>query len=102
MMMIGYAYAVFLLLGGMYGYLRAKSTVSLFSGVGSAVVAGLAAYISTRHPHIAEALAGLLSAAMIVLFIFRYRKTGKAMPAIPMVVVSVLVLAGVALEATKR
>ena len=100
--LIGYCYAAVLLVGGIFGYLKAKSLVSLAAGVGATAVAALAAYVAPHHPHSSEAICGLLALGMIGLFIGRYRKTKNAMPAVPMIVVSALVLAAVAYEAIKK
>jgi uncharacterized membrane protein (UPF0136 family) len=96
MVIVGYGYAVVLLFGAIMGYLRAKSAVSLFAGMGACVVAGVSAYIAPHHPRASEGLAILLAIGMIGLFVSRYLKTKKAMPAMPIIAVSVIVIAATA------
>jgi uncharacterized membrane protein (UPF0136 family) len=102
MSIIGYSYAAVLLLGGVIGYLKGKSTVSLGAGIGAAIVAALAAFVSPHHPRMGDGILGLLAVAMIAVFASRFQKTKKAMPAIPMLVISALVLVAAGLEVVMK
>ncbi|MCW3058969.1 MAG: small integral rane protein [Capsulimonas sp.] len=85
-------YGVLLIVGGIMGYAKAKSQASLISGVvtGALVLVGAALYL--KHvPNIRFAEA-FLAAVVATIFISRYAKTKKAMPAIPVIVLSAVVI----------
>jgi len=84
-------YMLLLLGGGAMGYAKAKSSASLIGGVVAAVVALIAGLLYAHHPRVSLGLALVLGVAMEILFIVRLRKTGNAMPAIPIIVASGLV-----------
>jgi uncharacterized membrane protein (UPF0136 family) len=89
---IYYVYAILLLVGGLVGFIRRKSVASLG---GSAVAAILVAVASIRlHDHLRSALGiGIFVALVIgVFFAGRYQASKKPMPAIPIIVISALVL----------
>jgi len=96
--LISYIYAAILVVGGVIGYVKGKSNVSLIAGLASAVVAGVAASIAPHHPRAGEGLGGLLAVCMIGTFSSRYRKTKNPMPAMPMIAISVLYLAATVYE----
>ncbi len=82
-------YGVILILGGLMGYLKAKSLPSLVAGAGCGIIALLLAYYYPWHfaPHAAL----LLSLFLIVIMGRRYLRTRKPMPALPIVVLSLIV-----------
>jgi uncharacterized membrane protein (UPF0136 family) len=81
-------YALVVLLGGVMGYLKAKSKVSLFSGLGSGI-ALLVAWIVCRQAAMAGlGLATLIALVLFVVFILRFLKTRAFMPAGLMMVFS--------------
>jgi uncharacterized membrane protein (UPF0136 family) len=71
-------YIVLLLVGGVFGYLKAGSRVSLFTAVPFAVA--LAICIFLRQP-LGLYLALGLQAILLVVFALRFSKTRKFMPA---------------------
>lgn len=81
-------YIALLIVGGMAGYLKAKSHVSLYTSLASAAVLSLCA-LHTIPAVVADILMGLL----IVVFGIRLARTRKAMPAGLMLVITVLALA---------
>ena len=86
-------YAVVLLAGGVMGYARARSVPSLAAGIVSGVLAAVAAVLlDLHHPRSGLGLGIALSLGMAVFFLGRFRRTGKAMPAMPVIAVSALVL----------
>lgn len=83
-----WAYAAILVLGGVMGFVMAKSKVSLVvSAVSAAVLAAVA--LGKLPLVVAQAEAG----GLVVVFISRFVRTRKPMPAIPMIVISAAVLA---------
>jgi uncharacterized membrane protein (UPF0136 family) len=84
-------YGVIVLAGGIYGYAKSQSTPSLIAGIGSAVVAGIAAVLfHGHHPRLGVAIGAILGLTLSIVFYRRYSQTQKPMPAIPMGVLSAL------------
>ena len=84
-----YVYGVLLIVGGAMGYVKAKSVPSLLAGVicGLIIIITALNYTSYDAPYVALAVALVL----IVLMGRRYIMTRKAMPALLIVVLSVIV-----------
>ncbi len=84
-----YIYGVLLILGGLMGYLKAKSVPSLVAGGVCGVIALLLGYYYTWHfaPHAALLLALLL----VFMMGRRYLNSRKVMPALLIVVLSIIV-----------
>ena len=84
-----YVYGLVLIIGGVMGYVKAGSVPSLVAGVVCGVIALLLGYYYTWHfaPHAAL----LLSLLLIFIMGRRYLRTRKAMPALLVVVLSVIV-----------
>jgi uncharacterized membrane protein (UPF0136 family) len=84
-----YIYGVLLILGGLMGYIKAKSVPSLVAGGVCGVIALLLGYYYTWHfaPHAALLL------ALLLIFIMgrRYLNSRKVMPAGLIVVLSIIV-----------
>jgi uncharacterized membrane protein (UPF0136 family) len=85
-------YALVLLAGGAMGYSRARSIPSLVAGTVSAIVMLTAAFVLDHHPRIGAGLGILVSVVLGIVFIRRYQATKKAMPAVPVIAFSGLVL----------
>ncbi len=84
-----YVYGVLLILGGAMGYVKARSVPSLVAGVVCGliiIIVGLN-YTSYDAPYVA------LLVALVLIFLLgrRYLRTRKAMPALLIVVLSVIV-----------
>lgn len=93
MTILYYVYAALLLLGGILGYVRARSVPSLAMGAVAALFSIFAAVMmSTHHTRRGLALGILVSLVLGVFFFQRYQETKKPMPALLILVVSVLVL----------
>ena len=94
-----YVYAVILLLGGVYGYMRSKSSVSLVTGIMSAILAAVAAYLAPHSPLTGIGLGTIVAFALAIVFFLRFRATKNPMPALPMIALSgaVLILGLIAL-----
>jgi len=82
-------YIVLLVIGGVIGFLKAKSKVSLIMSVSFAAALALCATGRVFQPHIAD----ILLAALLVVFAIRLVKTKKFMPAGLMLVITLLALA---------
>ncbi len=73
-------YIVLLLAGGLFGFLKAKSRVSLITSAVSAALLVLTAIPGLLQPGLARGLADLIMAALLVVFAIRLAKTKKFMP----------------------
>jgi uncharacterized membrane protein (UPF0136 family) len=84
-----YIYGVLLILGGLMGYIKGKSVPSLVAGGICGVIALLLGYYYTWHfaPHAAL----LLSLLLIFIMGKRYLNSRKVMPALLIVVLSIVV-----------
>ncbi len=87
-------YAVLLAVGGVFGYIKARSRPSLIAGVGSAVVALGALGIAQWVPSFGLGLAAVLAAVLCVFFNFRYAQSAprKFMPSGVLALLSLLVM----------
>lgn len=74
-------YGVVVLLGGVMGYVKAKSQVSLFSGVGSGIALLVAWFICRQIPLVGLGLATFLGLVLFIVFVVRFFKTRAFMPA---------------------
>ena len=82
-------YIVLLVVGGLIGFLKAKSRVSLIMSVTFAALLSLAAAQIVFQPYVAD----ILLAALLVVFALRLTKTKKFMPAGMMLVFTLAALA---------
>ena len=86
-------YILLLLVGGLIGYFKGKSAVSLYMSVGFAValiVTTLSRVFQSGFAHTAQ---NVLLAALLVVFAIRLAKTKKFMPAGLMLALTVAALA---------
>ncbi|MGA9777471.1 MAG: TMEM14 family protein [Limisphaerales bacterium] len=86
-------YVVLLLLGGLFGFYKGKSKISLITSVVSAALLVLTTLRGIFEPAFARDLANLIFAALLVVFAIRLAKTKKFMPSGLMLVLTILVLA---------
>jgi uncharacterized membrane protein (UPF0136 family) len=87
-----YVYAAILLLGGIMGYAKAKSTMSLVSGIVSAVIAAGAAALEPSNQVAALWIGTILALVLAFIFAMRFTKTKKPVPALPMMLISDIVV----------
>jgi uncharacterized membrane protein (UPF0136 family) len=73
--------SVFVLIGGIIGYIKAKSKASLIAGVLSAVALGAAFAISLTNEQTGVIIGAVVSTLLDVVFAIRLMKTKKFMPA---------------------
>ncbi|HCV30054.1 MAG TPA: hypothetical protein DGO89_07370 [Microcoleaceae bacterium UBA9251] len=91
-------YGILTLIGGIMGYVKAKSQASLISGLVSGsllIFAGTAQLMGQSWGLI---LAAVISAALVVVFIVRLVKTRKFMPAGMLILASLASLGAIAYE----
>jgi len=86
-------YIVLLLVGGLIGFFKAKSKVSLMTSTGFAVILILTAIPGILDPSLRGKLANIIMALLLVVFAVRLAKTKKFMPSGLMLVVTIAALA---------
>jgi uncharacterized membrane protein (UPF0136 family) len=84
-----YVYGILLIVGGIMGYVKAGSTPSLVAGVICGIIAIICGACYTYT--FSSPLALILSLVLIFLMGRRYLRTRKAMPALLIVILSVIV-----------
>ena len=86
-------YIVLLLVGGLIGFFKAKSKVSLISSTIFAVILILTAIPGILDPSLRGKLANIIMALLLIVFAVRLAKTKKFMPSGLMLVVTIAALA---------
>ena len=86
-------YIVLLLVGGLIGFLKAGSKVSLITSAASAAALILTAIPGLLSAGLARGLADAIMATLLVVFAIRLGKTKKFMPSGLMLVITILALA---------
>jgi len=86
-------YIILLLAGGMIGYYKAKSHISLYMSVGFAVALIICGETDILNPSLNKNVINIILAALLIVFAMRWVKTKKFMPAGLMIILTVLALA---------
>jgi uncharacterized membrane protein (UPF0136 family) len=86
-------YIVLLVVGGIIGFLKANSKVSLYMACGFAAALILCAVPNVFDTGFRRNLANILMAALLIVFAIRLAKTRKFMPAGLMLIATVAALA---------
>jgi uncharacterized membrane protein (UPF0136 family) len=86
-------YVVLLLVGGLIGFLKAGSKVSLIASAVSAALLIIASIPSLLQPGIRDILVQTILAALLVIFAVRLTKTKKFMPSGLMLILTLVTLA---------
>lgn len=81
-----------ILFGGVFGFVSSKSSTSLYTSIGTDVLLTLAVIIAQRHRSLGYIFATLVTASLGTFFTLRLID-GHSMPAIPVIAMSVIVLA---------
>ena len=87
------AYGLLALLGGIMGYIKVKSKASLISGTTSGILLICAAIASLVGQGWGIFMAAAITVVLIVVFVIRFVKTRKFMPAGLMIVAGIPTLA---------
>ncbi len=85
-------YIILLVVGGMIGFLKAKSKVSLITSVVAAALLVLTT-VGVFEAAVARAIADIIMAALLVVFGIRLTKTKKFMPSGMMLAITLAALA---------
>jgi uncharacterized membrane protein (UPF0136 family) len=88
-----WVYILLLLLGGLFGFFKGKSKISLITSVVFAVLLILTTLRGVFDPAFANLLANVVLLALLVVFAIRLAKTKKFMPSGLMLVLTILTLA---------
>jgi len=86
------AYALFVLLGGIFGYVKAGSTASLIMGVIFAAALSIGAFALLNEKKIGFPIAVATTLLLTTFFIYRFILTYHFMPAGLMSLISLIVL----------
>ncbi len=73
-------YLILIAIGGIMGYTMAQSTISLVMGLVSALLLGIALWLSFSNPKLGFGIATVIALALGIFFTMRYMETGKMMP----------------------
>jgi uncharacterized membrane protein (UPF0136 family) len=85
-------YIVLLVVGGLIGFLKAKSKISLNMSIGFAAALAVC-NINVLEPKLARLIADVLMVVLLIVFGMRLAKTKKFMPAGMMLIVTIAALA---------
>jgi len=86
-------YIVLLLVGGLFGFFKGKSNISLVTSVVFAVLLILTTLRGIFDPAFANGLANVVLLVLLVVFTLRLAKTKKFMPSGMMLALTILALA---------
>ena len=99
--LLSYIYAIILFVGGIFGFTKVHSKISLLTGAVSALLVLVSCKIGNEHPKSAYLYISAISLVLAGFFSYRYSLTHSFMPAGLMVLVSVTTLAVVGLNYLK-
>lgn len=88
-----WVYIILLLIGGMIGFLKGKSKVSLITSVAFAVILIIAAVPGILDPSLRGNVINIVMALLLIVFAVRLGKTRKFMPSGLMLVITIAALA---------
>ena len=91
--LVFWIYIILLLLGGLFGFFKGKSKISLVTSAVFAAALVLTAVPGVFQPAFALGFANAILAVLLVVFAIRLAKTKKFMPSGLMLVLTILALA---------
>jgi len=86
------AYGILALVGGIIGYVQAQSKASLVSGSVSSLLLILGGVMQLQGQAWGLILASVVTAVLVIVFVIRFTKTRKFMPAGLMIVLGLVAL----------
>lgn len=86
------AYGIISIIGGISGYIKAKSHISLILGIISGVTLIIAAFIQLQSVPVGVILAQVITLMLVAVFAIRLIKTSKFMPAGLMLFLGIITL----------
>jgi len=86
------AYGILALVGGIIGYVQAQSKASLVSGSISSLLLILGGVMQLQGQAWGLILASVVTAVLVIVFVIRFAKTRKFMPAGLMIVLGLVAL----------
>lgn len=96
------AYGAFILIGGMIGYAKAHSMMSLIMGTTSALIAFASGWTMLKNRPAGQVSALILAGVLLIFFASRFINSGNFMPAGLMSILSVAVLAALSIGFKKE
>jgi len=88
-----WVYIILLLVGGLIGFLKAKSKVSLITSSIAAAVLILTTFRDVFQPRFANTLANAVMLVLLIVFAIRLTRTKKFMPSGMLLIVTIIALA---------
>lgn len=92
MTVVLWIYIVLLVVGGLFGFIKGKSKVSLITSVIAAALLILTAVPGILAPRFGRGMADIIMAVLMVVFAIRLAKTKKFMPSGMLLVVTLAAL----------
>lgn len=86
------AYGILAIIGGIAGYVKAQSRISLMAGVGSGILLLLGAFLQVQGFGWALIFSLFISVVLVIAFVGRYIKTKQFMPAGLMIILGVFAI----------
>ena len=86
------AYGLLSVVGGIVGYTKVKSKVSLISGSISGILLIAAGFLQLQAPTLGLIIAQIITFLLVVVFSIRFSKTRKLMPAGLMLLFGIITL----------
>ncbi len=83
------AYGILAIVGGIVGYMQAKSKISLIAGCGCGVLLLIAALLQVQGQPWGLMVGTIVTGVLLVAFVMRFLKTRKFMPAGLMLVLGI-------------
>lgn len=87
-----FVYSTLVIVGGVFGYLKAGSVVSLVASILAGGLLDVAAVISLKNEAAGFSIAAVVTLALSAFFAYRLILTGSPMPAVPALILSLLML----------
>lgn len=85
-------YGIVVIIGGLIGFFKAGSIISLISSTALGTILIASAYAIFKKKPLGLYIAYLTSFVILTVFIIRYAMTQKPVPALPMALISVVVI----------